>query len=86
MVELAQSKGRIIVIDDERGRAEAEATALRKLGYVASTSNIEHALERQREDLAEVAVCHLDGQGLALTRRLRCWPRMVVLIVFLHWV
>ncbi len=70
MVELAQSKGRIIVIDDERGRAEAEATALRKLGYVASTSNIEHALERQREDLAEVAVCHLDGQGLALTRRL----------------
>lgn len=64
------SRGRVLVVADELQRAEARATALRSQGFTASASLPSTALDRQKEEDVDVALCHLDGIDLDLTRRL----------------
>jgi two-component system, OmpR family, KDP operon response regulator KdpE len=76
---------RVLVVDDERQILRALKVILREAGYdVIEAATMEEALDRaavRRPDAAIVDLMLPDGSGVELSRRLREWTSMPILVL-----
>jgi two-component system, OmpR family, KDP operon response regulator KdpE len=76
---------RVLVVDDERQILRALKVILREAGYdVIEAATVEEALDRAAVRPPDAAIVDLmlpDGSGVELTRRLREWTSMPILVL-----
>jgi two-component system, OmpR family, KDP operon response regulator KdpE len=76
---------RVLVVDDERQILRALKVILREAGYdVVEATTIEEALDRAAVRPPDAAIIDLmlpDGSGVELSRRLREWSTMPILVL-----
>jgi len=78
-------RARILVVDDERQILRALKVILREAGYeVIEAGTVEEALDRAAVRPPDAAIVDLmlpDGSGVELSRRLREWTSMPILVL-----
>ena len=76
---------RVLVVDDERQILRALKVILREAGYdVIEAATMEEALDRAAVRPPDAAIVDLmlpDGSGVELSRRLREWTSMPILVL-----
>ena len=83
--ERERSRPRVLVVDDERQILRALKVILREAGYdVIEAATMEEALDRAAVRPPDAAIVDLmlpDGSGVELSRRLREWTSMPILVL-----
>ena len=78
-------RAKVLVVDDERQILRALKVILREAGYdVIEAATVEEALDRAAVRPPDAAIVDLmlpDGSGVELTRRLREWTSMPILVL-----
>jgi two-component system KDP operon response regulator KdpE len=73
---------RILVVDDEPQIVRALRVVLREAGYEAvPAETAEEALDRAAVRPPDAAIVDLDGDGVEVTRRLREWSDMPIIVL-----